>query len=333
MLPEREEHAAWEVDAHTGEEVVRDAIDDEYDALNRPTLITYADGSTVVFTYDQGVNGIGHLTGMVDSSGSTHWQYDNNGRVIQKSTTVGAMSLSTSYNYDNTGQLVSIGLPSGTTQLAYTWSNGEVIGLSAMHPATGVSTALLIFNVVHQPFLGLKSWTLGNGETTGRTFDLNGRVIADPVESVVYDTASQIKGRSSSALNVIADVQSFDYDALGRINSYSGANGTMSYNYDASGNRIAQGVSGVQNISSTDSTSNKVTGITPPLAVAGNPLSFVDPFGLALTEEQQEALADAAIDWWNAQVPYVPAVQPSRERIAPAPSRAYIIKLASTSAE
>ena len=34
-------------------------------------------------------------------------------------------------------------------------------------------------------------------------------------------------------------------------------------------------------------------------------MSYIDPFGLDLTFEQQLALADPAIDWWNSQVPYV----------------------------
>jgi hypothetical protein len=38
--------------------------------------------------------------------------------------------------------------------------------------------------------------------------------------------------------------------------------------------------------------------------VGGNPISYIDPFGLDLTFAQQLALADAAIDWWNSQVPY-----------------------------
>jgi YD repeat-containing protein len=43
----------------------------QYDALNRPIKATYADGRAVTWQYDQGANGIGHLTAMSDLSGQT----------------------------------------------------------------------------------------------------------------------------------------------------------------------------------------------------------------------------------------------------------------------
>ncbi len=42
-----------------------------HDALNRPISATYADGKTVTWRYDQGTNGVGHLTQMIDTSGQT----------------------------------------------------------------------------------------------------------------------------------------------------------------------------------------------------------------------------------------------------------------------
>jgi YD repeat-containing protein len=73
-----------------------------YDALNRVAQITRADQSTVTFSYDQGTNGIGHLTGMIDTSGSTNWSYDQHGRVAQKTSVVGSTTLSTLYGPERT---------------------------------------------------------------------------------------------------------------------------------------------------------------------------------------------------------------------------------------
>jgi len=55
-----------------------------------------------VGTYDQGPNGIGHLTGMSDSSGSTVWTYDLHGRIISKAATVAGETLTTQYAYRRT---------------------------------------------------------------------------------------------------------------------------------------------------------------------------------------------------------------------------------------
>ena len=59
-----------------------------YDALNR--LLTKSSSGacgtqvSASFTYDQGFNGIGRRTNMVDSSGSSAWTYDQRGRVLNE---------------------------------------------------------------------------------------------------------------------------------------------------------------------------------------------------------------------------------------------------------
>ncbi len=48
-----------------------------YDALNRLTQVSYPDSSLdVIYTYDQGLNGIGRLTGMSDANGTTSYSYN-----------------------------------------------------------------------------------------------------------------------------------------------------------------------------------------------------------------------------------------------------------------
>ena len=87
-----------------------------YDALNRVTKATFADSTSIVYQYDQGANGIGHLTSMTDAGGTTTWAYDIHGHVISKQQTTGAVTLTTSKTYNAvTGQLASITYPSGST--------------------------------------------------------------------------------------------------------------------------------------------------------------------------------------------------------------------------
>ena len=58
-----------------------------YDALNRATSIVYKNSSgvtdqTLVFGYDAGVNGKGHLTSAGDGNHTLSWTYDALGRVM-----------------------------------------------------------------------------------------------------------------------------------------------------------------------------------------------------------------------------------------------------------
>ncbi len=239
-----------------------------YDALNRVTQIIRADQSTVTFSYDQGTNGIGHLTGMVDGSGSTNWSYDQHGRVTQKNSIVGSTTLSTLYGYDAAGRLVSMTMPSGK-QVAYTWSNGQVVSLALTRKPNGAS-ASLVSNVVYFPFGNPVSWTLGNGEVVSRVIDLDGRTTIDDVESIGYDSDSRVVTRALGGISALSDTQSFNYDAATRLTSYSDSSESISYQYDLSGNRIQEGTGQHQIAYTIDPTSNRIL-TSQKERVSGNP--------------------------------------------------------------
>jgi RHS repeat-associated protein len=226
-----------------------------YDALNRATQIVRADQSTVTFSYDQGTNGIGHLTGMIDASGSTNWSYDPHGRVTQKTSVVGSTTLSTFYGFDTAGRLISMTMPSGK-QVTYSWSNGQIVALALKRKPNGASTNL-VSNIVYFPFGNPMSWTLGNGEAVNRVIDLDGRITTDDVESISYDSDSRIVTRALGGISALSDTQSFDYDASSRLISYSDSNGPLSYQYDLSGNRT-QDVGTHQITYTIDSASNRI---------------------------------------------------------------------------
>ncbi|MGH8549270.1 MAG: RHS repeat domain-containing protein [Methylococcales bacterium] len=61
-----------------------------YDALNRVTQARYGGNSVIRFFYDEGGNGLGRLTRMVDPSPiTTVWIDDNHGRVLSRGQTIG----------------------------------------------------------------------------------------------------------------------------------------------------------------------------------------------------------------------------------------------------
>ncbi|HEV8645109.1 MAG TPA: hypothetical protein VGR01_06030, partial [Burkholderiales bacterium] len=149
-----------------------------YDALNRVTQVTYHDGSQVQYGYDAGTNGKGHLTSIIETApgGALQTQvlyaYDQKGRLTTDTRTIGSQAYVTQYGYDSAGRLNALTTPSGT-QLTYTFdSAGRVSQINAT-PAGG-SAQTVVSGVTYHPFGGAKSFTFGNGQTTSRTFDLDG---------------------------------------------------------------------------------------------------------------------------------------------------------------
>jgi RHS repeat-associated protein len=230
---------------------------DQYDALDRLTLRTRQDGTTVTLTWDQtdvthGF-GIGRLTRVVDSeSGITlNFKYDAWGRIIQRKETIGSVVLATSWAYDTTtGQMQSLTLPS-TAVVGYTWSNGLPTALT-------LNGAALVSNIVYFPFNGPTQWTLANGETDSRDYDLDGRIASDPVESIGYDTASRVTGWTLATTALSGSV-GFDYKAnTDFVNSYTFGSATRAYGYDASGNRTLQNAGGTNTVFTIDPNSNRI---------------------------------------------------------------------------
>src|SRR5260370_5299501 len=88
-----------------------------YDALNRLTARTYpADpAENVTWRYDEPAAGfgIGRLTSVSDSSGSTAYVCDARGNVVQEAHVIGAQSYRTAYAYDLANHVVQTTYPSG----------------------------------------------------------------------------------------------------------------------------------------------------------------------------------------------------------------------------
>ena len=226
----------------------------QYDALNRLTLITRADSSTVALTYDTGTNGIGHLSGIVDPSGFTNWSYDSHGRVTQKAQNVGGSALTTQYVYDSAGQLLSAALPSGKV-IGYSWANGQISALT-------LNGDPLVSGIVYAPFGGPQGWVYANGETVVRSYDQDGRIASHALGAVSYDNASRITGISQSNLSVLNGTKAYDYDMLNRLTSFNDGTSSISYSYDANGNRSSQVTGGGAAGGSTPPPSNPITPIS-----------------------------------------------------------------------
>jgi RHS repeat-associated protein len=245
----------------------------QYDAINRMTQVKRSDTGQILasYTYDQNDSahgsGIGHLTSMTDLSGSTNWSYDANGHVLSKTVVISGQSLTTSYSYNSTtGNVQSMTLPSGKV-VGYTWTNGQVSALT-------LNSSALVSNIVYEPFAGPVSWTLGNGESTGRSYDQDGRITADPVESITYDAASRVTGWTQGFRSALNGTQGYGYDSLNRLTSYTGTGGPISYTYDAGSNRLTQDVNATTTTYTIDPASNRVTKQSVPGLLGPKVTSF-----------------------------------------------------------
>ena len=227
-----------------------------YDEINRVTSMTYGN-ITDRYIWDQGANGIGHLTSMTDATGSTSWAYDSQGRLQQTTQTTQGLTSTTRYSYDSNGRLAALTSPSGLT-VGYRYnSNGQVEDIN-------INGTPAISNIRYQPFGAAQSWVWGNGTTYTRSFNSDGKLAtfnlgSNDTRSLTYDAASRITGVTDSNP---ASSQSYAYDNLDRLSSWIAPGNDQRYQYDANGNRT-----GMINGSSSSSynypaTSNHLASIT-----------------------------------------------------------------------
>jgi YD repeat-containing protein len=116
----------------------------DYDALNRVTLITFHDASKQIYTYDEGPNGIGRLTSIVERNAAGEatsriaYGYDKHGRIISDTRTVNGVHVTT-YRYDSAGRVDQITYPSGRV-VTYTFDGMDRVSQIAAQTAGQVQT-------------------------------------------------------------------------------------------------------------------------------------------------------------------------------------------------
>lgn len=208
-----------------------------YDALNRPTSVGYSSGGvtdqTLAFTYDSGTNGKGRLTGASDANHTLGWSYDDLGRVVTKTQTVGTVTLSTSYGYTN-GDLATLTTPSGQ-RITYAYnSNHEVVSIT-------LNATNILNSVTYEPFGSVDGWTWGNGTAATRSYDTDGyisQISSAGTKTYTFDNALRITGIADAGNSALS--WTYGYDALDRLNSAAASGQTQGFTYDANGNRLTQ---------------------------------------------------------------------------------------------
>jgi YD repeat-containing protein len=237
-----------------------------YDALNRVSGISYAGApnQSVSYQYDQGSNGIGHLTGMTDATGVTTYAYDQHSRLTGETVQTHGVVYAKTYGYDAQGRLASLTYPSGRIVNYSFDSMGRINQIATSFNGT---TSILVSNIAYQPFGGVASFTYGDGQSVKvqsytRQFDEDGRIASFTLNgralSIGYDLASQI-GSITDPLNPLIPA-TYSYDALSRLTNAVQGTSAQSYGYDANGNRTSQLMGSASTLSYAPG-SNRLAGI------------------------------------------------------------------------
>lgn len=240
-----------------------------YDGLNRLTTATNTSvpAKNMIFTWDNatsGYYGLGRLSEIQDVSGTTTYQYDPDGNVLKKISTVVGHSFTTKYSYRPAGKdlLLAIAYPTLTAGVQYQYDSvqNRVSEVDSYISNSGtVTTTPLVTGITYEPFSEDETgMSYANGLTESRQYDGDYRLTNITVSGGIMNwtygynpdgTISGITDGNTSSLS-----QAFTYDGLDRLTAatQSGGYGAQSYGYlnpatqvDMDGNRAQMVNAGV----------------------------------------------------------------------------------------
>jgi YD repeat-containing protein len=163
--------------------------------------------------------------------------------------------------------------PSGRT-IAYAFDSlGRISQVSTTAPASasgGGETQIVASNIAYQPFGGVKSYTLGNGQSYTRGFDLDGRIASYSLGAqsfaLGYDAAGRVSFLQDNANALLSNA--YVYDALDRLTHALVPGFDFTYGYDAVGNRTSKSAGAAANSYVYDGARNRLASITPAVGAA-----------------------------------------------------------------
>jgi RHS repeat-associated protein len=210
-----------------------EATNYEYDAVGRPVKAIYPDTSYVQFTYDLG----GRRTKVKDARGNeTSFAYDGADRLTS---VTNADNKTTSYSYNLMSRLTSqTDALNRTTNYEYDDFNRLV---KTIYPAATTGTARLETRLEYNLVGKVKKQIDTAGRETVYDYDTSNRLIkvTDPALQITqyeYNARSQ----TTAVVDALNQRYEFAYDALGHVTQVTRGSLSMSYGYDAVGNRTTR---------------------------------------------------------------------------------------------
>jgi RHS repeat-associated protein len=300
-----------------------------YDALHRVTGKAYSASScpltapVVSYGYDQGPNGIGHLTGLTDQAGAASYSYDILGRMATETRTIAGVGKTVSYDYNLDGSLKALHYPSGAVVTYTPDAAGRTV--SAVDATNTASPISYVTGATYGPHNALTGFVSGNSASfTGiaNSFRYNNRLqpvnmlAASPTQTVLslgYDFHLG-SGNNGNVYGITNNKdatrnQIFTYDPLNRLataqNAGTDCNQAVlggnkeywgnTYNYDAWGNllqkaSLANTCAG-EGLSVTVGADNRISTAGYAYDAAGNMTN--DALGQSYTYDQENRITGA----------------------------------------
>ena len=214
----------------------------QYDNLNRITFIDYPDTEEDIhYSYDNCLNGIGHLCQIIDQSGITQYQYDSYGNITQQLKTEQSENLEIQYSYDAADRLISMRYPNGRI-VDY---HRDIIGkVNSINTEDQGITTLLADTLSYRADGLLTSLRYGNGIQETRDHDNAGRLTCRqqgnlPQQCYHYDANGNILN-----IDQVANNSDYNYDSLDRLILANKHNQQYQYSLDENGNRTERLLNG-----------------------------------------------------------------------------------------
>jgi RHS repeat-associated protein len=234
-----------------------------WDSMRRMTSRT-SGGVVETFSFDQGTNGAGKLTGTTGPGGSVYYSYNPGGQLQALTVNAQGQSAAINWTYDGNGRVTGLTYPDGQSVSVHYDSNGR-IDLVQGNPGSGLQT--LADNLLYQPATEqLYAWRFGNGIPHMVTADSDGRVtqIQDGnIHNLTLLYTAGLNTISSITDNVYGTGTSgFAYDQLDQLGSISNVAANQTFGLDLAGNRSSQSLAGSSYSYTIASNSNRLTAIS-----------------------------------------------------------------------
>jgi YD repeat-containing protein len=165
------------------------------------------------------------------------------------------------YGYDIAGRLVAVTYPGGRSVHYGLDPLGRIAQVRTSKEGQSQS---VVHGVVYHPFGGVKSYVLGNGQAYSRAIDLDGRIVSYSLGKQSFGIGYDAAGRVDFIAD-LADPQnsvSYGYDALDRLTSAAVPGTPYSYTYDAVGNRRTRTAGEGSDTYHYGPSANRLVGIT-----------------------------------------------------------------------
>ncbi|WP_316359645.1 RHS repeat-associated core domain-containing protein [Candidatus Neptunichlamydia sp. REUL1] len=224
----------------------------QYNVSGQLTQMTYPDGETIDYKYDAS----GRLMQMKDSSGTTHYEYDDATNLILKETLPNETS--TSYVYDTSFNISEVLHQHQERLIAhYHYSydkGGNCISMEKKTPDHNETTTyeydllnrLVLAKSSNGEFERYSYDALGNrltketaSETICYVYDSHNRLIQEGNTRYEYDSVGNLVQKNSPGKKVF-----YSYDPAGKLVSYDDGASQVEFEYDGLGHRVSKTVNG-----------------------------------------------------------------------------------------